>query len=169
MPDPAVFLVFDSLTNKQHEALALAAQQLTSKQIALELGVAPVTIDKRIDGIRARCGNLSRSDLSRLYRSWCETYDRTIDEPTILDEEHFHPSLLPEQLPGSPFSFHDSVAFDARASWDRGLPLLRPGLTPSDLGVGGKLFVMLVGAAAIMMVAVLSVAFVDALMSILLR
>ena len=45
--------IFSSLTEKQHEALALACQHLTSKQIAQELGVAPVTIDKRIDAVRA--------------------------------------------------------------------------------------------------------------------
>jgi hypothetical protein len=67
------------------------------------------------------------------------------------------------------YRFEDSMAFDARASWDRKPVWLRPGLKPSDLGIGGKLLVMLGGAAAIMMVAVLSMAFADALMSMLSR
>lgn len=163
------FAVFDSLTPKQHEALVLAAKLFTSKQIALELGVAPVTIDKRIESVRARLGYIMRSDLLRLYRAWCETYDRPIDDPIILDDQPQLPPLLHPQHGQPVLMFQDSVAFDARAPWDRGAPLLRPGLTLSELGVGGKLAVMLLGSVAIMMVAVLCMAFVGALMSILAR
>lgn len=163
------FAVIDSLTAKQHEALVLAAKHLTSKQIAQELGVAPVTIDKRIETVRARLGHITRSDLLRLYRAWCEAHDRPIDDPIILDDAPLFPPLREPQQGQPVMMFQDSVAFDARASWDRDWPLLRPGLKPSELGVGGKLFVMLLGAVAIMMVAVLCMAFVDALMSILAR
>ena len=119
--------------------------------------------------VRARLGYISRSDLLRLYREWCDDYGRIIDDPIILDQTECPPALpeAPQQL--SDLMFHDSLAFDARASWDRGRNLLRPGLTPSELGVGGKLAAMLLGAVAIMMIAVLCMAFVDALMSILAR
>ncbi|MBA4046333.1 MAG: hypothetical protein C0471_18235 [Erythrobacter sp.] len=169
MSPPDASSVIDSLTEKQHEALALAARHLTSKQIAQKLGVAPVTIDKRIEAVRARLGYISRSDLLRLYREWCDDYGRIIDGPIILDQTECPPALpeAPQHL--SDLMFHDSLAFDARASWDRGRNLLRPGLTPSELGVGGKLAAMLLGAVAIMMIAVLCMAFVDALMSILAR
>ena len=169
MSPPDAFSVIDSLTEKQHEALALAARHLTSKQIAQKLGVAPVTIDKRIEAVRARLGYISRSDLLRLYREWCDDYGRLIDDPIMLDHTECPPALpeVPQQL--SDLMFQDSIAFDARASWDRGRHLLRPGLTPSELGVGGKLAAMLLGAVVIMMIAVLCMAFVDALMSILAR
>lgn len=163
------FPIFDSLTDKQHEALSLAAKQLTSKQIALALGVAPVTIDKRIEAVRARFGHMARADLLRLYRAWCEAHDRPIDDPIILDHPSPLPSFIVHQHDPAPLLFEDSVAFDARAPWDRQRALLRPGLTPSELGIGGKLIVILFGAVAIMMVAVLCMAFVDALMSILAR
>lgn len=163
------FSVLDSLTEKQHEALALAARHLTSKQIAQQLGVAPVTIDKRIEAVRARLGHIPRPDLLRLYRDWCDDYGRPIDDPIILDQTE-----QPDAVPGAPqqvssLMFQDSIAFDERVSWDRSRRLLRPGLTPSELGVTGKLAVMLMGAVAIMMIAVLCMAFVDALMSILVR
>ena len=166
-PDPLA--IFGTLTEKQHEALSLAAKHLTSKQIAQSLGVAPVTIDKRIEAVRARFGHMARSDLLRLYRDWCEAHDRPIDGPTILDHQPLLPPLPSSQRDPTTMMFHDSFAFDARASWDRPGSLLRPGLTPSELGTGGKLIVMLFGAVAIMMVAVLCMAFVDALMSILAR
>lgn len=163
------FVILDSLTEKQHETLALAARHLTSKQIAKQLGVAPVTIDKRIEAVRARLAYIPRPDLLRLYRDWCDDYGRPIDDPIILD--HIDQCLAGHEAPRPVPSlmFQDSVAFDARASWDRSRGPLRPGLTPSELGVSGKLAVMLLGAVAIMMIAVLCMAFVDALMSILVR
>ena len=57
----------------------------------------------------------------------------------------------------------DSLTFDGRAAWDRMPQGLQPGIKPSDLGIGGKLLLILVGAVAIMMVAVLSMAFANAL------
>ncbi len=169
MSPPDAFSVIDSLTQKQHEALALAAGHLTSKQIAQKLGVAPVTIDKRIEAVRARLGYISRSDLLRLYREWCAGYGRLIDDPIILDHIDQCPAGHEAPRPVPSLMFHDSLALDARASWDRSRGPLRPGLTPSELGVSGKLAVMLLGAVAIMMIAVLCMAFVDALMSILVR
>ncbi len=59
--------VFDALTEKQDEALRLACQHLTSKQIAQELNVAPVTIDKRIDAVRVKLGHMPRTDVLRHY------------------------------------------------------------------------------------------------------
>lgn len=163
--------VFDSLTDKQHETLMLAAAHLTSKQIALELSVSPVTIDKRIEALRARLGFLARTELLRLYRQWCQIHDRTIDDPIILGVGASDAADLGPQPADHALLFEDSILFDARSSWDqqRGNVWLHPGLNPSDLGVTGKLLVMLGGAVAIMMVAVLCMAFVDALMSIIAR
>lgn len=163
------FAVFDSLTDKQHQTLSLAAKHLTSKQIANELNLAPVTIDKRIEGVRARLGAIPRTDLLRLYGRWCDTYDQTINDPVILGDQHKEAASIAEQLFEEPLSFHDSIVFDARASWDRSPEWLRPGVNPSDLGIAGKLLVMLVGAAAILVVAVLSMAFAEGLMSMVTR
>ena len=129
------FPVFDSLAEKQHETLMLATRRLTSKQIAQELGVAPVTIDKRIEGLRARLGFIARSDLLRLYRQWREAYDRAIDDPIILADELQHRQISEAPQSDSTLVFQDRIAFDARASWDRQPSLLRPGPKPSDLGI----------------------------------
>ncbi len=147
----------------------LAADRLTSKQIAQKLGVAPVTIDKRIESVRTRLGSVPRSDLLRIYTEWRATYCRPIDDLIILGQEPGSRPISGLQPEEPALTFHDSVAFDARASWDRQTDWLRPGVSPSDLGVAGKLLFMLVGAVAILMVAVLSVAFADALMSIMRR
>lgn len=163
------FAVFDSLTEKQHQTLLLATRHLTSKQIAHQLNLAPVTIDKRIEGVRARLAAIPRTDLLRLYGQWRDTYDRTICDPIILGEQAERPASRSEQPLEEALLFQDSVVFDSRASWDRPSGWLRPGLNPSDLGIAGKLLVMLVGAVAIMMIAVLSMAFAEALMSMVTR
>lgn len=163
------FGVFDSLTDKQHQTLALAATHLTSKQIALELGVSPVTIDKRIEALRARLGHVARSDLLRLYLQWCQTHDRSVHDPIILAGAGEMATFSIEQPVDPAFVFEDSITFDARASWERQNGGLLPELKLSELGVWGKLCVIFGGAVAIMIVAVLCIAFADALMSILER
>lgn len=163
------FAVFDSLTEKQHEALRLASGHLTSKQIALELGVAPVTIDKRIEAVRARLGSIPRPDLLRAYAQWAETYDRPINGPIIVGEDAMNaPDPTPQPAEFS-LAFQDSLVFDRRASWERQTRWLQPGVQPSDLGMGGKLLAIIAGAAVIMIVAVLVMAFANALMSMIER
>lgn len=166
---PEAASVFDSLTEKQRETLLLACGHLTSKEIALKLGVAPVTIDKRIEAIRARLGNISRHEVIGLYRQHQLHYDRPIYEPIIVDCDRAAPPFPASQPDLSQMAFHDSLRLDARAPWNRGHDWLRPGLKPSDLGIVGKLMVMIMGSLSIMMVAVLLMAFADALMSILAR
>lgn len=163
------FQVFESLTEKQRLTLALASRHLTSKEIAQELDVAPVTVDKRIEGLRARLGNITRPELIRLFQHWCAVHDQAIDAPIILANLTAHPASPSTQQDDPALLFSDSVPFDARASWDRGQGVLRPGMRPSDLGVAGKLLFMIGGAVAVMMLAVLCMAFADALMSILVR
>lgn len=169
MTQPDQLCVFETLTIKQHETLRLASKHLTSKQIAQHLALAPVTVDKRIEAVRARMGSIPRSDLLRLYRDWLRTYGQTIDDPIILGDSELQDAKL-AALPSEPVvSFHDSVTFDGRAPWGRGSEWLRPGLKPSDLGVTGKLLFMVIAAAGILAVAVLSVAFANALGAILAR
>lgn len=169
MPKDDAFAVFDSLTEKQHVTLTLASRHLTSKQIAIELAVAPVTINKRIETVRARLGLIPRTELLRLYGEWRERYDRIIDDPIILAREPSKSDGCDAQPVNFALSFEDSLSFDGRTSWDRQKTWLRPGLKPSDLGVSEKLLLIAGGAVAIMMVAVLSIAFADALMSMLTR
>jgi DNA-binding CsgD family transcriptional regulator len=158
--------VFRALTEKQHEALTLACGHLTSKQIAIRLGVAPVSVDKRIDGVRAKLGNISRVELLHLYQTW-QGYDRTLPDPIILPSQAPLAADPEQQIAEHVYRFEDSLAFDVRASWDRSFDYLRPGLKPSDLSAGGKILVMLVGAVAILMVVVLSLAVATSLGTVL--
>ena len=65
---------FAALTGKQHEVLALVADNRTSKEIAAELGVSESAVNQRIEAVRARLGGLPRSQMAREYRSFAATY-----------------------------------------------------------------------------------------------
>lgn len=57
----------DSLTAKQCECLELVLHHLTSKQIALELGISPHTVNQRLDSARQRLGAATRHEAAILY------------------------------------------------------------------------------------------------------
>jgi DNA-binding CsgD family transcriptional regulator len=163
------FCVFESLTAKQLATLELATKHFTSKQIARQLGVAPVTIDKRMESVRARLGSISRPELLSLYDQWRNIHDKAIDDTIILGQSLANDATGDAQSAQTVLAFEDSLTFDERTSWDPGQAWSRPGLKPSDLGVVGKLLAIIAGALAMVMVAVLCVAFADAFMSIMTR
>ena len=138
MNESRAFTIFEKATDKQVETLDLAAAGFTSKQIARELGVAPRTVDQRIDTVRKNCGRIPRGDLVRLYRRWKEMCGSTTYDPFP------HTVSKPAEAQGEPLKevslvFEDALSLDDRAVWDRGDFWRRPGLQPSDLGPMAKL------------------------------
>lgn len=75
--------VFENLTDKQHEVLALVGDNFTSKEIAYELGISVSAVNQRIETVRARAGSLSRLELARAYRE----YRQEQDEEQLQDRE----------------------------------------------------------------------------------
>ncbi|PSO10183.1 LuxR family transcriptional regulator [Sphingobium sp. AEW4] len=57
------------LTDRQRECMALVAENLTSKKIGKELGIAPNTVDKHVKTVRAMFGDMDRFDVARIIRS----------------------------------------------------------------------------------------------------
>ena len=150
MDDSGRSIIFQNATAKQIEVLDLAAEGLTSKQIARELGVVPRTVDQRIDAVRSKLGGAPRHDVLRYYRAWRETYDRTTYDPFPLTaRQPFGGTGAPQPGPG--LVFQDVVALDGRANWDRPGDWLRPEGTPNDLDPGRKLLLVL-GAAVVLLV-----------------
>ena len=72
--------IFQALTAKQREVLALVADNRTSKEIAGLLGISESAVNQRIELVRARLGGLPRGELARLYRQ--ELVPQTSEEPT---------------------------------------------------------------------------------------
>jgi DNA-binding NarL/FixJ family response regulator len=55
-----------SLTAREAQVLELLRDGLTTKQIARELGVSPVTVRRHLGGVAAKAGKRGRADLVRL-------------------------------------------------------------------------------------------------------
>ncbi len=159
MLDSTALGAFNSLTEKQVKALDLVAQGYTSKEIGRILDLAPRTVDQRIDTVRAKLDGITRVELMRRYRRWKTMCDPTTYDEFPLTDNDSHTARIEGQRDQDALLFEDSLTYDARAPWQRGRPWLRPGISPSDLGTRGMLLFMLAGAALIMAVAVLSVAF----------
>lgn len=145
MPHPRSLQVFEQLTPKQAEALALAADGLTSKEIARELGISPHSVDKRIDAVRNQLGAIPRTELVRQFRDWmgCHPITGHLSPLTKSTEKSASKVLQPE---AETLVFGDSLTFDERAHWDKPSFKLQPGYKPSDFGPGARVLLILVGA-----------------------
>lgn len=69
MTEPSARDRVERLTEGQRVVVALVADNKTSKEIALELGISPNTVDQRIKGAQAKLGVRRRSDAARLFRA----------------------------------------------------------------------------------------------------
>ncbi|WP_247711332.1 helix-turn-helix domain-containing protein [Qipengyuania gelatinilytica] len=159
--------VFDMLTEKQREALFLAASGLTSKEIARDLGISPHSVDKRIDMVRAQLGSIPRHQLVREFRHWHARCESTTGEPSPLDAEIVFDPKMASQPAGDMLLFEDALTFGEQKGWERHASWLHPGIRPSDLSVGWRLMLVLaasfLAAAAFVLVAAAGNVLVDLL------
>lgn len=140
---------FENATEKQVEVLGLAAEGLTSKQIAIELDIAPRSVDQRIDNLRSKMGGVPRGDLVRSYRHWMRICGRTTYDPITLTSNHRFGAE--ETTPkDTVLVFNDAVAIDDRSIWDHSGRPRWPGLEPSDLSPLAKLVAVFAVALALL-------------------
>ena len=59
-PDPS-----KTLTEAQKQVLRLVARGMTSKEIAIELGISVASVNDRVEGARAKLGDVRRSTAAR--------------------------------------------------------------------------------------------------------
>lgn len=138
--------VFGELTEKQREALGLAANGLTSKEIARELGISPHSVDKRIDTVRAQLDSMPRHRLVREFRRWDTGCESITGDPFPLTGDRDFGADLSSQPEGDTLLFSDALTFDGPLEWEREPAWLHRGVTPSDLGAGGRLMLVVAGA-----------------------
>ncbi|MEO6248686.1 MAG: helix-turn-helix transcriptional regulator [Sphingomicrobium sp.] len=74
----------DKLTSRQLDCLRLVARNLSSKEIAAELGISPHTVDQRIRGALQILGVERRSQAARLISDDAGPYQRLIHQPSYL-------------------------------------------------------------------------------------
>lgn len=151
------------LSEKRREALALVAAGYTSKEAAPQLGISPRSFDERIEAACRVLGVATRNEAARVYRAAEGDPERLRGEPFRVGESKASDAWSAQQLTDRSLSVSDALIFDNRASWQADWSQLRPGIKPSDLGATGKLIAVLVGAVALLALAVLIVVSASAL------
>ena len=73
------------LSDGQLEVLRLVDEHLNSKEIAVELGISPHTVDQRIRGAIRTLGVTKRQEAARLVAQ-IQPYQRLIHQPPYIDE-----------------------------------------------------------------------------------
>ncbi len=166
LPDD-YFIVFENATPKQIETLDLAASGLTSKQIARKLHIAPRTVDQRIDAIRSKLDGVPvRVDMIRSYRQWRQICGSVLYDSIPMAQSGTLPAQIKARLEDE-LQFHDAITFDDRNFWNFNKLWPQLGVSPVELGIVGKVFAMLAGAVVLIIIAVLSVSFSIAVMTLL--
>jgi DNA-binding CsgD family transcriptional regulator len=84
------------LSSGQLDCLRLVDQHLSSKEIAVELGISPHTVDQRIRGALQILGVERRAQAARLVAQTTEPYQRLIHQPP-----HVERPRLPRQSDGA--------------------------------------------------------------------
>lgn len=99
-----------SLNRKLTETLELLDRELTSKEIARELGIAPVTVDQRVKKLRELFGVADRAALLDAYRRHNADHSQTIYGSTMVDSHSSDGVRNASELPSSAiFSVQDSM------------------------------------------------------------
>jgi len=75
------------LTPGQLDCLRLVDAHLSSKEIAVQLGISPHTVDQRIRQALQILGVERRSQAARLVAQHCGTYQRLIHQPPHIEAE----------------------------------------------------------------------------------
>lgn len=124
------------LTPRERDCLRLVGQARSSKEIAIELGLSPFTVDEYVRSAVAKTGARNRREAARL-----------------LGEEE---SLSPERLGDEPRALVEGASPPAPSSPagsegvpGRRIPFLRQGRRYNDLGWRERLFWIVAGALAI--------------------
>ena len=83
--EPQVAQRVAKLSEGQLDCLRLVAQHLSSKEIAVELGISPHTVDQRVRQALHTLGVSRRAQAARIVAHYCEPYQRLIHQPPYIE------------------------------------------------------------------------------------
>ena len=93
------------LTEGQLDCLRLVDEHLSSKEIAVELGISPHTVDQRIFFAKEKLGAASRNEAAATYRRLVAISGRTTYEKTRIAGPAPSPQTIPGLLAGQVLAF----------------------------------------------------------------
>ena len=105
--------LLEGLTDKQIAVLDLLCEHRSSKQIARSLGIAPNTVDQRINSVRAKFGTVDRAATVREYQCLKRICGESTYGSMVVDEGRLAPlGDLPDEALNPVFTLHDAATFD---------------------------------------------------------
>lgn len=129
--------VLENLTVKQVEVLELLAMHRTTKEIARELGIAPNTVDQRINAVRDKWGTVNRKDTARRYAELVERCGKTPCDFSRIDVDGNGADEHDQDLPVDPVFVLSDVSLMGRgADWFEGMDAGSRGLGAFDKKFG---------------------------------
>jgi DNA-binding CsgD family transcriptional regulator len=149
------------LTEKQFDALDLAARHLNTKQIARDLAISPRTVQAHLDAARQRLGVATRAEAVQLLLDTPSA--DTCSATPIVDQA---PELAETPSPRGTFEFHDAAAFREPAPWVEA-PRSLSDIEPRHLGKGMRVLLIVAIAALTMVLLGSGLVVADALASML--
>lgn len=129
------------LTAKQHEVMLLVARRLSTKEIARELGIAPNSVDHRIDAVRKKLGCSTRAEAATI---WLNEFYTGNEHPGVPLPVTPDPKNTPtEAMPEEAMQLNDSGVFIERSPWSAQASSWQvPEVRPRDLGAIARLAIM---------------------------
>lgn len=130
---------FRLLTEKQSAVLELLARGLTSKEIGYQLGASESAVNRHIEILRSRFGDITRLQLARLYRESPDEFPRMMPAASCVETTEQKIDLAePEADEGrkardeteAQLAFQDSLTVRIDAPWTKPE---EPGVVPRVL------------------------------------
>ena len=159
---------FEKLTPKLREVLRLTLLRKSSKEIGRELGIAPRSVDQRLDAARTILGASNRFEAARIYYDLVCASEGLTSDPFLLGEGGSQqPSGGGEQ---SLYVFGDALSFPANAVWENSAEVetgtwrrFVPGLPSAASGSGDRIMWIMIGALSILMLVLLGLGVIEGL------
>ena len=159
---------FEKLTPKLREVLRLTLLRKSSKEIGRELGIAPRSVDQRLDAARIILRASNRFEAARIYYDLVCASEGLTSDPFLLGEGGSQqPSGGGEQ---SLYVFGDALSFPANAVWENSAEVeiktwrrFVPGLPSAASGSGDRIMWIMIGALSILMLVLLGLGVIEGL------
>ncbi|WP_195908635.1 helix-turn-helix transcriptional regulator [Novosphingobium sp. Gsoil 351] len=156
------------ITPKQREVLRLALVRKSSKEIGRELGIAPRSVDQRLDAARITLGAASRFEAARKFNALVRTSEGLTSEPFLLGESGAERGGMAGEQPL--YVFGDALHFSGGPAWEDSTPVdpaawqrFVPGLPSAASGSRDRIVWIMIGAVSILTLVLIGLAVVESL------
>lgn len=160
--------ILKKITLKQRDALRLTLTRKSSKEIARELGIAPRSVDQRLDAARIILGASDRGEAARKFYALIRASEGLTSDPFLIGESSSGQSSDRDEQ--SLYMIGDALTFQSPAKWENGSEASQdrwwrfvPELPSAASGLRDRIAWIVIGAIAILALVLLGLGVVEGL------